>query len=160
MKISKDMVATIEYTLTDEKGEIIDSSEGNEPLAYLHGAKNIIPGLESQLEGKKAGDKLEVTVQPKDGYGEINETLVSVINSSQFQGVPELKEGMQFTAKTEQGEYVVTVTKIDGDQVTIDANHALAGVTLNFAVEVVGVREATAEELRHKHVHHAGGHAH
>ncbi|HUR41809.1 MAG TPA: peptidylprolyl isomerase [Verrucomicrobiae bacterium] len=160
MLISANCVAYIRYTLTNEAGTVLDSSEGGEPLAYLHGGGNIIPGLEKALEGRQAGDKLTVTVAPQDGYGLRDEKLVQKIPRRAFQGVKDLRPGMRFNANSGGGGAPVVVTQIQGDMVTIDGNHALAGVTLTFAVEIEKVREATAEELLHGHVHGAGGHHH
>jgi len=160
MQIAVNCVAYIHYTLKDDSGAVLDSSSGGEPLAYLHGAGNIVPGLEKALEGKQAGEKLSVIVAPEDGYGARDEALVQQVPRRSFQGMRDLKAGMQFHAQTQQGPVAVTVTRIQGDMITVDGNHALAGVTLNFDVEVTKVREATAEELMHGHVHGAGGHHH
>ncbi len=161
MQIQDNAVVSIHYTLTNEAGDTIDSSAGAEPLAYLHGAANIIPGLEDALVGKTAGDKLNVTVAPADGYGEHIAELVQEVPSEMFQGVDEVQVGMEFHAESNTGQPIaVTVTKVEDDKVTIDANHPLAGVTLNFDVEVVEVRDASAEELEHGHVHGAGDHEH
>ena len=160
MQISKNKVVSIDYTLTDDQGQVIDSSKGQEPLAYIHGAGNIIPGLEDALEGKQQGDALNVTVAPENGYGMRNEELLQVIPRDRFVGVEDLAVGMQFQAEGQHGPQVVTITSIVEDDVTIDANHPLAGVTLNFDVEIVGVREANGEELEHGHVHGEGGHQH
>jgi FKBP-type peptidyl-prolyl cis-trans isomerase SlyD len=160
MQIAANCVAYIHYTLTDPSGSVLDSSSGGEPLAYLHGAGNIIPGLEQALEGKQAGDTLSVTVEPEQGYGVRDEALVQQVPRRAFQGVRDIKPGMRFHANTGHGDAQVIVTSIQGDMVTIDGNHALAGVTLTFAVEVTKVREATSEELMHGHVHGAGGHDH
>lgn len=160
MKIAKDKVVSIEYTLRDNDGNILDTSEGREPLAYLHGNGNLIPGLEAQLEGKGADEALKVVVAPADGYGEFDAAQIVNVPKSQFAGVAELAVGMQFTASGPEGQQVVTVTKIENDTVTVDGNHPLAGQTLNFDVKIVSVREATADELSHGHVHGAGGHHH
>ena len=160
MQISKNKVVSIDYTLTDDQGQVIDSSKGQAPLAYIHGAGNIIPGLEDALEGKQQGDALNVTVAPENGYGMRNEELLQVIPRDRFVGVEDLAVGMQFQAEGQHGPQVVTITSIVEDDVTIDANHPLAGVTLNFDVEIVGVREANGEELEHGHVHGEGGHQH
>ena len=160
MQIAANTVAYIHYTLKDDSGAVIDSSSGNEPLAYLHGAGNIVPGLEKALEGKQAGEKLSVKVAPDEGYGARDEALVQQVPRRSFQGVRDLKEGMRFHAQTQQGPVAVMVTRVQGDMITVDGNHALAGMTLNFEVEVTKVREATAEELLHGHVHGAGGHHH
>jgi FKBP-type peptidyl-prolyl cis-trans isomerase SlyD len=160
MQITKDTVATIDYTLTDPKGQVIDSSRGRVPLAYLHGASNIIPGLESALEGKNAGDSVNVTVAPEQGYGPRDPNLVQPVPRTSFQGVPEIKKGMQFQAQTPGGARIVTVVDVDPQNVTVDANHPLAGMDLNFDVKVVEVRQATPEELSHGHAHGPEGHNH
>ena len=160
MQIANDVVALIEYTLTDDQGNVIDSSVGGEPLAYLHGAGNIIPGLESALEGKKVGDSLKVSVAPAEGYGEKDDGLLQVVPRTMFRGVDQIEVGMQFHAQTDYGMQVITVAKVEGDNVTVDGNHPLAGQNLNFDVKVVEVRAASAEELEHGHVHGAGGHHH
>jgi FKBP-type peptidyl-prolyl cis-trans isomerase SlyD len=148
MTITKDSVVEIEYTLTDSQNEVIDSSEGSGPLEYLHGHENIIPGLEKELEGKSAGATFKTTVAPLEAYGERQEELVVQVNRSQFPSDVELTEGMQFEAGSPDGSRVVTVTAIDGDSITVDANHPLAGETLHFDVKVVSVRAATEEEIQ------------
>lgn len=160
MQIAKDKVVSIEYTLKDDTGTLLDTSEGRDPLAYIHGAGNIIPGLEGALEGKQAGDSLSVRIDAKDAYGERNDQLQQVVPRELFKGVDTLEPGMQFQAQTEAGVQVVTVKAVEGENVTVDANHPLAGVPLNFDVNVVEVRDATAEELEHGHVHGPGGHQH
>ena len=160
MKIAKDKVVSIAYTLRDDNGNILDSSDGREPLAYLHGNGNLIPGLESQLEGRSANESIKVSVPPAEGYGEFDTSQIVNVPRNQFPGVADIAIGMQFTASGPEGERVVTVTKVDSDNVTVDGNHPLAGQTLNFDVKIVGVREATADELSHGHVHGAGGHHH
>lgn len=161
MLIGSEKVVLIHYTLTDDSGQVLDSSSGRDPLAYLHGKGNIIPGLEKALEGKQAGDKLNVAVQPAEGYGERDERLVQDVPREAFENVDEVNPGMQFQAQNEQGQArIVTVTKVADELITIDANHPLAGAHLNFDVEVTEVREPTAEELEHGHVHGPGGHNH
>jgi len=160
MKIAHEKVVAIHYTLTNSEGAVLDSSSGGQPLAYLHGFGNIIPGLESALEGKAAGDKLSVTVEPEQGYGARDERLVQAVPRSAFQGVSEIAPGMQFQAKGPQGSRLVVITQVAEEEVTVDANHPLAGQTLHFDVEVSEVRDATAEELEHGHVHGPGGHHH
>lgn len=151
--IGDNLVVKINYTLTDEEGTVIDSSEGHEPLAYLHGASNIIPGLEQALVGKTIGDALHVDVEPAEAYGEINPALISVVPMSAFQGVESVEPGMAFQADGPEGPMHVTVRAVEGEDVTVDANHPLAGMKLTFAVEVVDIREATQEEIDHGHVH-------
>ncbi len=146
MTISKDSVVSIEYTLTDDQNEVLDSSEGMGPLEYLHGHGNLIPGLEKELEGKKEGDNLKVTVAPGDAYGDYQDELVVEVERKQFPDDVEITEGMQFEAGSPDGSRVVTVTSVDGDKITVDANHPLAGETLHFDVTVKSVREATDDE--------------
>jgi FKBP-type peptidyl-prolyl cis-trans isomerase SlyD len=160
MQIAKNSVVLIDYTLTGPDGNVIDSSVGKQPLPYLHGTGNLIVGLEKALEGKTAGDSLKVTIPPEEAYGVRDDKLVQVVNKSAFQGVPNLSVGQQFRSQTPTGNAVVTVTKIEGDNITVDANHALAGVPLTFDVAIKEVRKASQEELAHGHVHGPGGHHH
>ncbi|MFQ5581497.1 MAG: peptidylprolyl isomerase [Mariprofundaceae bacterium] len=160
MQVAKHKVVSIDYTLTNDAGEVLDSSKGGEPLAYLHGTNNIIPGLESALEGKATDDTLQVKIAPEDGYGERVDDMVQTVSRDLFQGVDELEAGMQFQANTDSGVQVVTITAVEGDEVTVDGNHPLAGENLNFDVTVVDVREASSEEIEHGHVHGPGGHQH
>jgi len=160
MEIANQRVAYIHYTLTNDAGEVLDSSREAEPLAYLHGAGNIVPGLESALSGKQVGDRLNVKVVPAEGYGERDEALVQEVPRRAFQGISDIKPGMAFTAQSNRGAMRVVVTRVVGDMVTVDGNHPLAGETLNFDVEVTEVRPATEEELSHGHVHGPGGHHH
>ena len=160
MQIADRCVASFHYTLTNAGGEVLDSSRDREPLAYLHGAGNIVPGLEKALQGRAPGDRFDVSVAAEEGYGERHDELVQEVPRDAFRGVDTLEPGMQFQAQTPQGALSVTVTKVEADTVTVDGNHPLAGETLNFAIEVTGVREASAEELEHGHVHGAGGHEH
>lgn len=160
MQISDKMVVTIDYTLKDDNGTVLDSStEGN--FAYLHGANNIIPGLENALTGKSAGDEVDISVSPAEGYGEHNETMIQAVPRDMFDSEQEIQVGMQFHAESPEGEMiVVTVTDVEGDDVTVDGNHPLAGVNLNFGVKVIDIREASDEEIEHGHVHGPGGHQH
>ncbi len=160
MEITADRVVLIHYTLKDDQGEVLDSSAGGEPLAYIQGHGNLVPGLEKALEGKADGATLAVSVAPADGYGIRNEALIQRVPKRALQGAGEIKKGLQFQARTEDGMRVFTVTAVIGDMVTLDGNHPLADQTLHFDVEVVQVREATAEELEHGHVHGVGGHHH
>ena len=160
MTIENDKVVLMNYTLTNDAGDVIDSSEGQQPLAYIQGYQNIIPGLEKEMAGKKVGDKFKAIVQPEEGYGKFNQALIQVVKREMFKGVDELELGMQFQAQLEDGAILMTITKIDGDDITIDGNHALADQVLTFDVEVMEIREATAEELEHGHVHGVGGHQH
>ena len=160
MQIAENSVVTIHYTLTNSEGEVLDSSQGQEPLAYLAGASNIIPGLENALTGKQVGDKLDVTVEPEDAYGPLREELVQKVDHENFQGIDDIQVGMQFMAQAPWGEQPVTVMAVEEDGITLDGNHPLAGQTLTFAVEVMAVRSATDEELQHGHAHGEGGHHH
>jgi FKBP-type peptidyl-prolyl cis-trans isomerase SlyD len=161
MQISTNSVVLIDYTLTNDQGDVIDTSSGREPLAYLQGHQNIISGLESALEGKSAGDRVQVSIAPADGYGERDESLSQAVPRQMFEDADQVIVGMQFHTMTEQGhQQVVTVTAVDAENVTVDANHPLAGETLNFDVTIVEVREALPEELEHGHVHGPGGHHH
>lgn len=155
MQVSENKVVSIHYNLTNKAGETIDSSvQRGEPLAYLHGHGNIIPGLEKELDGKSAGDKLDVTVTPENGYGERHDELMQQVPKSAFEGHEDsLQPGMQFQAQTEAGQRVFTITAVEDEQVTVDGNHPLAGETLNFDVEVTDVRDASDEEKEHGHVH-------
>lgn len=153
MQVANKLAVSIHYTLTNNAGEQLDSSIGAEPLVYLHGEGNIIPGLEHALTGKKVGDKLNVTIAAADAYGEYQADMVQTIPRSMFEGIDTIELGMMFEADVSHGPGIVTVTKIDGDDITIDGNHPLAGEELTFAVEVIDVRPATADELNHGHVH-------
>jgi len=160
MQVAKNKVVYMDYTLTNDEAEVLDSSKGGEPLEYLHGADNIIPGLEKELEGRKAGDAVQVSVEPADGYGEYNQEMTQVVPSSMFEGVDEIEVGMQFQAETPDGVQVIRIAEVSGDEVTIDGNHPLAGQRLHFDVTITEVRDASDEELEHGHVHGAGGHHH
>ena len=160
MHIEKNRVVTLHYTLRDDQGSVIDSSSGRGPLSYLHGKGNIIPGLEHALAGKSAGDKLDVTVAPAQGYGLRDERLVQIVPRHKFGEVAGLSPGMQVRATGAQGPRLVTVVRVDRDFVTVDGNHPLAGRTLHFSVQVAEVRKATHEEVSHGHVHGPGGHRH
>ena len=154
--IAKDTAVRFNYILKDENGNVIDQSQG-EPLAYLHGHNNIIPGLEKELEGKSAGDSLTAVIEPADAYGEYQEQAVQKVPRANFQGVDDIQPGMQFQSEAEGQVMLVTVTEVNDDTVTVDANHPLAGKKLSFDVEVVEVRAATEDELNHGHVHGTGG---
>ncbi|NJA06209.1 peptidylprolyl isomerase [Methylococcaceae bacterium WWC4] len=155
MQITNNTAVSFHYTLTNRDGEQLDSSRGEVPLVYLHGAGNIIAGLEAALAGKQIGDKFNVTIAPDQAYGEIQEEMKQVVSKTMF-GDMEVEVGMQFHADVNYGSGVITVTEINGDDVTIDGNHPLAGEALTFDVEVVDVRPATADEMSHGHVHGAG----
>jgi len=160
MQIAKNAVVQIHYTLKNDAGEVLDSSDGSDPLAYLQGHGNLIAGLEKALEGKKVGDSLSVSIPPEEGYGIRDEALIQDVPRSAFEGIPDIEVGMQFHADSNHGPRTVTVTKIADDTITVDGNHPLADQTLHFAVEIVEVRAASKEELSHGHVHGPGGHHH
>lgn len=146
MQIAEDTVVQFDYTLTDSEGEVVDTSDGREPLAYLHGHGHIVPGLEKALEGNEAGAELQVTVPPEEGYGPYRDELVQTVSKEIFAGVDKVEPGMQFQAESAQGPLIVTVKSIEGEQVVIDGNHMLAGQDLNFDIKVREVRPATEEE--------------
>jgi FKBP-type peptidyl-prolyl cis-trans isomerase SlyD len=161
MTIKNNSAVSFHYTLTDDDGQQLDSSAGKEPLAYLHGSGNIIPGLESALEGKDVGDSMVVAVPAAKGYGDVQAELIQEVPRGSFQGVDDIEVGMEFEAQTGKGDSVpVTVTGITDETVTVDGNHSLAGKNLNFDVSIESVRDATQEELDHGHVHEPGGHDH
>ena len=154
MKIEKNKVVSINYTLKNDGGEVLDSSEGGEPLAYLHGQGNLIPGLETELEGKEEGEQFETQITPSDAYGEYNDALIAEVPRDRFTGVEDIDVGMEFQAQTSDGgSQIVRVTEVGDDSVKVDANHPLAGQTLHFDVTVADVRDATEEEIDHGHVH-------
>jgi FKBP-type peptidyl-prolyl cis-trans isomerase SlyD len=156
MQITKHKVASIHYTLTDNDGNVLDSSAGREPLTYIQGIGNLIAGMEEGLEGKTKGEKFNLKVSPEKGYGVKDDALTQKVPRSAF-GTQEVKVGMQF--QTNQGG-VVTVTHAGLSEITVDANHPLAGVELNFAVAIMDIRPATEDEIAHGHVHGPGGHHH
>lgn len=154
MKIEKNKVVSINYTLKNGEGEVLDSSEGGEPLAYLHGQGNLIPGLETELEGRGEGESFHTEIEPSNAYGEYNDSLIADVPKDRFTGVEDISEGMEFQAQTSDGgSQVVRVTEVGDDSVKVDANHPLAGETLHFEVTVADVRDATEEEIDHGHVH-------
>jgi len=160
MKIADDKVVGIHYTLKDTDGVTIDSSAGRDPLYYLHGYGQLVPGLEDELEDKDLNEKFNLKVKPEDAYGEYNKELVYVLDKSKFPDPTKVEIGMTFTSKTSEGEFNLNVIALEGDNVTLDANHPLAGRELDFDVEVVEIRDATKEEIEHEHVHDANGHQH
>ena len=159
MQVSSDRVVTLHYTLTGDDGAVIDKSTG-EPLSYLHGHGNIIPGLEQALEGTEAGFQSRVTIEPDQGYGERRDDMVIGVAREQFDPGMDLKPGLQVMANGPQGDVVFTVVEVGDEEVTLDGHHPLAGQRLHFDVEITDVRAATDEELTHGHVHGAGGHHH
>ncbi len=160
MQIEAQKVVTLNYTLTDNDGNVIDESKDGS-FAYLHGASNIIPGLENALTGKAAGDELSVAVEPAEGYGERDPQKTQAVPRNMVPEDAEVDVGMQFHAQGPNGEtMVVTVIGVQDDSIMVDGNHPLAGVALNFAVEIMDVRDASAEEIDHGHVHGPHGHDH
>ncbi len=159
MQIASDKVVTIHYTLTDNEGLELDSSDGDDPLIYLQGQGSIVPGLERALEGLSAGDEFTITMPAADGYGERDDKLVQAVPRKNFPP-GEMEIGMRFETDAEDGGHILTVVAVNKDSVTVDANHPLAGVALTFAVKVVSVRESTAEEREHGHIHGEDGHHH
>lgn len=159
MQVSNHKVVSIHYTLTNNDGKVLDSSAGHAPLSYIQGLGHLIPGMEEGLEGKVKGDKFTLNVAPEKGYGLRNEEMVQQVPLSAFGG-QDVKPGMEFEAGSEEQRFLVTITEVGPETVTVDGNHPLAGVQLNFDIEVMDVREATGEELSHGHVHGPGGHQH
>ena len=152
MKIEKDRVVRFHYAVSVQDGGDVESSEGREPIAILAGHGNIIPGLEQALAGRKTGDSLTADIAPEQGYGPRHDGLIQVVPRSAFEGVDSVQPGMQFEARTAQGPLMVTVTKVDTEEVTVDGNHPLAGQNLHFDVQVADVREASEAELNQGHV--------
>ena len=160
MQIADQKVVVLHYTLTDNEGKLIDKSDDGS-FAYLHGARNIIPGLENALSGKAAGDELKVSISPEEGYGQRDENMLQEVPKTMFEDDSQIAVGSQFHAQGPNGEMlVVTVMEVNDDNVVVDGNHPLAGVELNFEVMVVEVRDASEEEIEHGHVHGPGGHHH
>jgi FKBP-type peptidyl-prolyl cis-trans isomerase SlyD len=157
MNIENRKVVTFHYTLSDEQGEQLESSREGDPMTYLHGTGNIIPGLEKAMAGKAAGDRFEVTVEPAEAYGERNESAIQRIPAKHFKQAGRLKPGQVVVMQTKQGPRQLTVVKVGRFNVDVDTNHPMAGLSLTFDVEVTDVRDATDEEVSHKHVHGPGG---
>ena len=160
MQISEHKVITLNYEVVDDQGQLIDRSEEGGPLAYIHGTGQLIPGLVTALADRDQGDKISVDVPPEQGYGERDEEGVQTVSRDQFDDDDEIEVGMQFEAQDDEGHQIVTVVAVDGESITLDTNHPLAGKNLHFDVEVLEVRDASAEELEHGHVHGPGGHEH
>ena len=164
MKVKNDLVVSIHFGVAEVDGNPLDSTENGAPLDYIQGSHYLVPGLEAELEGKEVGDKFDIKLEPEQAYGPFQEALVQEVPRSLFEGVDEIEVGMSFHAETDQGPRTVEVTEVTDETVSIDANHPLAGMALQFVGEVVGIRNATAEELEHGHLHQAdgccGGHDH
>ena len=157
MKIERGRVVRMHYTLRDENGATIESSGRTEPLAYLHGYGQLVPGLEMALDGCAPGLRTTVTVGPQDAYGEKDPNAVIRSPRQDFPEGLELRPGVEVQAETPDGPITFKVVAVEADDAVLDANHPLAGMTLTFDVEIVDVREASAEEISHGHVHGAGG---
>lgn len=154
MNVAENKVVSFEYTLKNDNGEVLDTSEGREPLTFIHGKGAIIPGLEKALEGKEEGESFSISLKPEEGYGQYDEKLVFDIPKSQFKDMENIQQGMQVQAQMQNGQtQILTVKDIGDADVTLDANHPLAGEELHFDVDVQAVREATEEEIEHGHVH-------
>jgi len=160
MTITAGTVVSMNYKLTNSKGEEIDQNAQGKPFEYLHGASQIVPGLESALEGLNVGQRKTVVVPPAEGYGEVNKDLIAQVSRSQFPEEMEIVVGMQFKAQLEHGPMILRVEGVNGDEITVDGNHPLAGQTLNFDIEIVSIRKASDEELAHGHAHGPDGHHH
>jgi len=157
MIIKKNSVVSIHFGVAEVDGNALDSTENGAPLEFIQGSHYLVPGLEAELEGKQVGDKFDVQLEAKDAYGIFQEALVQQVPRSLFEGVDEIEVGMSFQAETDQGPRTVEVTEVTDESVSIDANHPLAGMDLRFVGEVVAIRQATAEELAHGHIHQHGG---
>lgn len=154
MQIENDRVVVIDYRLTDDDGQVIDTSDGGEPLSYLHGSGELIPGLEASLVGKSIGDQLQVVIDPENAYGVYDEALRQEVERERFSDSDAIEVGMRFRVPTRDGgQGVVEVVEVNDDSVIVDGNHALAGVRLHFDVTIRAVRAATEQELSHGHVH-------
>ncbi len=160
MEITKNKVVKIDFTLKNDEGSVIDSSQNGGPLAYLHGLGQLIPGLEKELEGKKTGDKVKVSIPPEEAYGKRNDQMIQRVSKNDLPSEEEIVVGSQFQADTPSGPIVVTAVEVTDTEVVLDGNHPLADMTLHFDVEVTEVRDATESELDHGHVHGPGGHQH
>jgi FKBP-type peptidyl-prolyl cis-trans isomerase SlyD len=160
LKVGNAMVVTLDYTLKNDEGEVVDSSAGKQPLVYLHGAGNIIEGLEDGLEDLVKGDTFTVSVEPKKGYGPIDKRLISELPKTRFPEDAKIDVGQQFTINGPNGQRQVKVIEVKDDSAVIDGNHPLAGKTLNFSGTILDLREASAGELQHGHAHGPGGHHH
>ena len=164
MKVKNDLVVSIHFGVAEVDGTPLDSTENGAPLEFIQGSHYLVPGLEAELEGKEVGDKFDVKLEPEQAYGPFQEALVQEVPLALFEGVEKVEVGMSFHAESDQGPRAVEVTAVNGDSVSIDANHPLAGMSLQFIGEIVGIRAATAEELEHGHIHQeegcCGGHDH
>ena len=155
--VTKGRVISLDFILKNEQGEMLDQSEGSEPLEYLHGSNEVVPGLEKALEGRKIGEHVRVVIPPSDAYGEYEVSLVDEVSREQFPGIDDIQPGMQFQTQMDDGApMIISITAVDGDTVVVDGNHPLAGMTLVFEVDIIGIREAADDEIAHGHVHSGG----
>ncbi|ART81138.1 FKBP-type peptidyl-prolyl cis-trans isomerase [Oceanisphaera avium] len=157
MSISDNTVVTLDFTVTNIDGEVLDTTEDKQPLEYIHGTGYLVSGLEEELEGKEVGDSFNVTLRPDQAYGERDTSLIQSVPGELFDGM-EVAEGDTFVAETDDGHRPVTIIEVAEESVTVDGNHPLAGMTLTFNGVVRATRAATAEELEHGHVHGAHDH--
>lgn len=160
MKVKNDLVVSIHFGVAEVDGSPLDSTENGAPLEFIQGSHYLVPGLEAELEGKEVGDKFDVKLEADQAYGPFQDELVQEVPLSLFEGVDKVEVGMSFQAESDQGPRTVEVTAVNDETVSIDANHPLAGMSLQFVGEIVGIREATEEELAHGHVHHEHSHEH
>ena len=155
--VRKGRVISLDFVLKDEQGEMLDQSTDGGPLEYLHGAGDVVPGLEQALEGHKLGEHLRVVIPPAQAYGEYEVSLVDEVSREQFPGIDDIQPGMQFQTHMDDGApMIINVTAVDGDRIVVDGNHPLAGMTLVFEVDIIGIREAGKDEIAHGHVHSGG----
>jgi len=160
MIVEKDKAVSFHYTLKNADGEQMETSREKDPMSYLHGANNIIPGLEKAMEGHAVNDVFSVTVEPEEAYGVRNEKNVQRVPMKRLKGIGKISVGQVLNLQTNQGQVQVTVLKVGRFNIDVDGNHPLAGKSLTFDVEITDIRDASAEELEHKHVHGPGGHQH
>ncbi len=161
LTIQKNHVVSIDYTLKNDEGKVLDTSSGRDPMTYLHGVGMLIPGMENALEGKSEGDDFSISIAPADAYGDRNDSLLHKVERKELAHLPDLELGMELQVKTNDGSpLVMTIVDLSDETVVLDGNHPLAGMTLNFAIQVRNIREATQEEISHGHVHGPGGHHH
>lgn len=156
MKVAKNTVVSITYTLKDSEGNLLDSTDASDPLAYLHGVGNLIPGMEKALNDRDSGETFQCVIPPEEGYGAFDEELVWELEKAQFAELGDVEEGTQFVLETDDDQVLVTVVDIKDDVVIVDGNHELADETLYFDITVVDVRDATPEEVEHGHAHGPG----
>jgi FKBP-type peptidyl-prolyl cis-trans isomerase SlyD len=158
MTVARNRVVSIEYTLTGEDGSVLDTSRGDEPISYVHGSGTLVDALEAAMEGKGPSDTVSLTLPPDQAYGVRDDSIVFTLPRAQVGAAEEPEIGMQIMLQGDGDGRVVTVVAMDENEVTVDGNHPLAGLTLTFDVEIIDVREATAEEIEHGHAHNGDSH--